>query len=529
MNGVSAMIFSKGPSAGNARRGTAAFLVSLGLLTLLRVEILAGTKRRQPDPFTEAREKIVSLVEELKVPSVSIAVVKDGAIIWEEAFGLSHFEKKVKAAPETVYAIASATKPFTATGLMILVERGLVDLEKPANAYLKKAKLKACEGDSSAATVRRVLHHTSGIPMYWSFDFGPDSRRRAPLETTIERYGRLVNKPGESYNYSNLGYAVLESIIEEVSGRPYPEFMAAEVFAPLGLKHTAVVTSPLQGGEFAAKFSASLAPVPFCDHDTRGAAAIYSTAHDLALFCLLHLGRLQPDQKQILNPASIAAMQRMRDPDVRTSSYALGWETGKRCGFSIVTHGGVMAGCRAHLALIPSEGLAVAVLANGENARTIQVCDWVFASLLPTYARNLTAAPSGGGPAGAPPDFRPPAEIVGAWDGLIKTHEGTIPVRLIVESGGRVELIRADQPAESRKGLSPLKPPVFDHGVLVIHFPQAFSLTDAPSRDHRTVLGLTVRGDRLTGEANLIASDMSYSLPSCIELTRAPSTKRWEP
>ena len=519
------MVLFRGRSRTRILRRVAVCCVSMGLLALLKVGALGKRTPSRPDPFSEAREGIVSLIEELKVPSVSVAVVKNEAIIWEEAFGLANFKKKVKATPETLYPIASATKPFTATGVMILVERGLVDLEKPANAYLGKAKLGAFEGEASGATVGRILHHTSGIPMYWSFDFGPASRRRPPLDTTLERYGLLMSKPGESYNYSNLGYAVLESIIEQVSGKPYAEFMASEVFAPLKLRRTTVATFQPKGADFAAKYSAALAPVPFCDHDTRGAAAIYSTAHDLALFCLLHLGRLQPDQKAILKPESIAAMQRTRDPDVRTSSYALGWETGRRCGYSIVTHGGVMDGCRAHLALIPSEGLAVAVLVNGENARTIQVCDWIFASLLPTYARNLGTTPPGGGPPPAAPAFRPPAELSGNWEGMIRTPEGEVPVRLVVESDGRVELVRLGQPAESRKGLSPLKPPVVNQGVFVVHFPQTFSLSDAPSPRQRTVLGLTIRGNRLSGEANLIASDMSYSLPSYIELKRVPQNK----
>lgn len=503
-----------------AWRYFAVFFLGAWLWTLPRAGVSAGSPAGRPDPFLEARGKIVGLIEETKVPSVSVAVVKDGAIVWEEAFGLANIEKGVQATPRTLYPIASATKPFTATGVMILVERGLVGLEKSANVYLGRTKLRAFEGDVSAATVRRILQHTSGIPMYWSFDYGPASRRRPPLETTLERYGRLVNKPGESYNYSNLGYAVLESVIEEVGGKPYPEFMAAEIFAPLKLERTIVATAPPQGDDFAVKYSASLAPVPFCDHDTRGAGAIYATAHDLARFCLLHLGRLQPDQKPILKPASVVAMQRTQDPDVRWSSYALGWETGRRCGYSIVTHGGVIDGCRAHLAMIPSEGLAVAVLINGENARTIQICDWIFASRLPVYARNLGAASPGGGASPPAPPFNPPAEFIGVWEGLIRTHDGDVPVRLNVERDGRVELFGPNQPAGSNKGLAPLKPPVVNQGVFVVHFPRAFSLSDAPSPGHRTVLGLTSRGNRLSGEVNLIASDMSYSLPSYIELKR---------
>jgi CubicO group peptidase (beta-lactamase class C family) len=496
-------------------------LATTGLLALLTAGVLGGNSQTRPDPFLEVKEKIVRLIEEKKLPSLSLAVVRNGEIIWEEAFGLANLEKKIKATPETLYPIGSATKPFTATALMILVQRGLVDLDKTANAYLGKVKLRAFEGDVSDATVRSLLHHTSGLPMYWNFYYAGTSRKRPPLETTLQRYGHLVSKPGESYNYSNLGYAVLESIIEHVSGKPYPEFLMNDVFKPLNLRHTAIFTAPSQGLNVAEKYASMLTPIPFCDQDTRGAGAIYSTAHDLARFSLLHLQRLQPDQKAILKPESIAAMQRSRDPDVRYSSYALGWETGRRFGYPIVTHGGVMDGCRAHLAMIPPKGLAVAVLINGEKFPSIQVCDWIFAALLPEYAQKWKAFSQGGSAPPPPSTFRPPAELIGNWKGIIKTHEEDIPVRLIVESNGHVELSRLDQSGVPGKGYAPLKTPVVNHGIFVAHFPQVFSMSDAPSTSHRTVLGMKIRENRLSGEANTIASDMSYSLPSYIELKRA--------
>jgi CubicO group peptidase (beta-lactamase class C family) len=502
------------------RRCPAGFAVA-GLLALLAAGITQGNTQDKTGRFSEAREKIIRLIEEKKIPSLSLSVVGNGEIIWEEAFGLANLEKQLKAKPETLYPIASATKPFTATALMILVERGIVDLDKPANAYLGKVKLRSFEDDVSKATVRRILHHTSGLPMYWNFYYAGTSRKRPSLEATLQRYGYLMSKPGESYNYSNLGYSVLESIIEQVSGKTYPEFLASEVFKPLNLGSTAVQTAPPEGSNVAEKYSSTLTPIPFCDHGTRGAGAIYSTAHDLALFCLLHLGRLQPDQEAILKPESIAAMQRTRDPDVRYSSYALGWETGRRFGYPIITHGGVIDGCRAHLAMIPPQGLAAAVLINGENVRSIEVCDWIFAALLPGYDRNLKAASPGGGPAASPPPFLPPAELVGTWEGTIKTHEGEIPVRLVVEGAGGVDFFRLDPSGTPGRAHTPLKPPTVSQGIFVVHFPQAFSSSDAPSAGHRTVLGMKIRENRLSGEANTIASDMSYSLPSYIELKRA--------
>ena len=481
----------------------------------------AGISQTRPDPFLEVREKIVRLIDDKKVPSLSLAVVKNGQIIWEEAFGLANLEKKITATPETLYPIASATKPFTATGLMILVERGLVDLDKPANAYFGQAKLRAFEGDASEATVRRILHHTSGLPMYWNFYYAGGSRHRPPLETTIQRYARLVSKPGEGYNYSNLGYAVLEYIIEQVSEKPYPEFLAAEVFKPLKLSRAEIFSAPPERPGVAEKYNSTLALVPYCDHNTRGASAIYATAHDLALFLLLHLGRLQPAQKAILKPDSITAMQRSRDPDVRYSSYAFGWETGRRFGYPIITHGGVIDGCRAHLAMVPGEGLAAVVLINGETQPSIQVCDWIFAALLPEYARNLGAAHFGGGSSTPPSAFRPPAGLIGTWVGTIRTHEGDVPVRLVVENNGKIELFRLDPAGATGNAFSPLKLPTLNQGIFVVHFPQIFSLSDALSPSHRTVLGMRIRENRLSGAASTIASDMSYSLPSYIEMKRA--------
>lgn len=505
---------------GGPTRGFRKILAATVLPLLTTAVHLGAYPQTASAPFDGVRDRIVRAIEERNVPSVSLAVVRDGEIVWEEAFGLADIENKVKAAPATVYPIASATKPFTATALMVLVERGLVDLDRPANDYLEGAGLRAYEGDAARATLRRILHHTSGLPMYWDFLFEGTLRRRLPLETVLGRYGALVSPPGESYNYSNLGYSVLEAVIERVSGRPYAEFLAAEVFKPLGLDRTAVVTAPPAQGGVAVKYGPSLARVPFCDHETRGAGAIHATAHDLALFLLLHLGRLRPDQRAILKPGSVAAMQSARDPDVRDSSYALGWETGRRYGYPIVTHGGWMDGCRAHLAMIPSEGLGVAVLINGENVPSIQICDGIFGALLPRYAGAMSAAAAARSGPPAPP-FKPPAGIFGTWEGTVKTWEGTIPVRLVVAADGRLELFRLGPDGKPGEGLSPLKPPTLNRGVLVAHFPQLFAASDATAPGHRTVLGLHLRGDRLSGEANTIASDMSYSLPSYISLDRA--------
>src|SRR4030042_530378 len=178
-------------------------LAAAGIFILFIARPSEGFSQDRAGSFSEVREKILGLIGEKTVPSLSLAVVKNGEIIWEEAFGLASLEKQVKAFPETLYPIASATKPFTATALMILVERGLVNLDKPANDYLGRTKLRTYEGEASPATARRILHPTTGIPMYWRFYNAGSSRQRPPFEPTLERSGWPFAQPGERPTHSN--------------------------------------------------------------------------------------------------------------------------------------------------------------------------------------------------------------------------------------------------------------------------------------------------------------------------------------
>ncbi len=104
------------------------------------------------------------MVEKGEIPSIAVAVAKEGEIIWEEAFGFANKDNEIKATPHTIYPIASLSKSLTATGIMVLVERKELDLDDPVGKYLAPAKLTVYEGQAQEATVRRILNMTAGIP-----------------------------------------------------------------------------------------------------------------------------------------------------------------------------------------------------------------------------------------------------------------------------------------------------------------------------------------------------------------------------
>lgn len=144
--------------------------------------------------FAAVRAYINKTIGEKQLPSVSVALAKDGKIIWEEAFGWADREKMIPATPGTMYALASLTKPYTSTGVMELVEQHKIDLDHPINEYLGSAPLTAIVGDPSDATVRRVLCHTSGLPIH-SVNLLGNGAQVPPMADTIRRYGNVGKSP----------------------------------------------------------------------------------------------------------------------------------------------------------------------------------------------------------------------------------------------------------------------------------------------------------------------------------------------
>ena len=127
----------------NLFQARASLPVLAGLLSLGFLLTCMGDQQASGHRFKKARANIEGYVQEANIPSISVAVAQNGEILWEESFGWANVEKQIKATPHTMYHLGSLGKVYTATGIMILKERGLIDLDKPANQYLGEAKIEA--------------------------------------------------------------------------------------------------------------------------------------------------------------------------------------------------------------------------------------------------------------------------------------------------------------------------------------------------------------------------------------------------
>ncbi len=455
------------------------------LLLLLAVPALA-------EDFAPLRDFIRQKLQASSTPSVAVAIARDGKILFEEGFGFSNRERQIPATEQTPYSLASISKPITATGMMILVQRGKVDLDAPINRYIAPARLVAKTGDAAKATVRRVASHTAGLPLHYQFFYEDEPYQVPAREVTIRRYGILVTPPGERYEYSNLGFGILDYLIQRVSGKSYENFMRDEVFRPLNLTHTSIGIPPGTEKIQAIRYGTDQAPIPFYDFDHRGASAVYSSAHDLVRFGMFHLKSHLADQKAILKDATLDRMQEVADAGGKPSEYAVGWAVTEYNGMRVVSHSGGMGGVSTLLTLLPAERIAIVVLCNAQSSLPGEVTRRIREML-------HVANPSRQAAAAKNPEFQPPADWVRAWKGRLVTHAGEQPVEMRVQATGDIHMRLGTSLWTALEGVT------YRDGYLRGVMSGDVKTEDASRRGHDIRLTLKLRDGVLCGPASAIS------------------------
>lgn len=233
----------------------------------------------------QIREFLEPLAQDQQFCGAILASIK-GDILYSEGFGKANFELAVNNTTQTKFRIGSITKTFTAVSILQLVQRGDLNLEDPIGKYHSIQK------DGDKITIHHLLTHTSGIPNYTE---DPQLLEWSTIPSTPEKLIRrfchkeLEFLPGETYNYSNSGYILLGSLLEQVTGQTYEMYLKEHIFDPLGMKGTGI-DSPSQMLELrAAGYHLSedrtLTNAPFFDPSNAfSAGAIYSTVEDLHIW-----------------------------------------------------------------------------------------------------------------------------------------------------------------------------------------------------------------------------------------------------
>ncbi|WP_426285539.1 serine hydrolase domain-containing protein [Luteibacter sp. E-22] len=290
-------------------------------------------------------------------PGASLLVMRDGVPVVRRGYGFADLEHHVAASPETNYRLASVSKQFTATAILLLVQDGRLSLDDRARRWLPTLPAVA-----DAITIRQLLSHQGGLIDYE--DIMP-ADTRVPLRDRdvldlLSRTDHLYFTPGTSYRYSNGGYAMLALIVEQASGEPFQDFLRERIFLPLGMTNTLAYVRegppvPHRAFGYSDEGGRWVRTDQSMTSSVLGDGGIYSSIDDLAHWdAALYDDRLLSDASR---KAAFSPWTPTDDPAVR---YGYGW----RITGETLWHSGETIGFRNVIVRYPSRHLTVILLTN---------------------------------------------------------------------------------------------------------------------------------------------------------------------
>jgi D-alanyl-D-alanine carboxypeptidase len=344
-------------------------LAARGLLSRLvltmAVILLPLATNAQSDLSPELRSKIdkvaTDALESSGVPSASIAVVKDGKIVYLKAYGSARLEPKTPATSAMRYSIGSISKQFTAVAMLLLQEQGKLSLDD------KVAKFVPDLTRANEVTIRQLLSHTSGYQDYWPQDYVmPMMLQPVTAAKILDMWARkpLDFDPGTKWQYSNTNYVIAGVIIEKVSGKPLLQFLKEKVFTPLGMASVANIDEKRLGDTDPSGYMRyALGPLRAAPKEGPGwlfaAGELAMTAEDLAKWNISMI-----DQK-LLRPASYRELEREAQLNNGLGTrYGLGVSLAMEAGHRAVSHGGEVSGFVSESIVFPDDRVSVVALTN---------------------------------------------------------------------------------------------------------------------------------------------------------------------
>ena len=314
----------------------------------------------------ESGEKVDNIFAEINVsgsPGASIAVIKDGEIIYENGYGEASIEYGIPVTPSTIFHVASVSKQFTAFAVLLLEQKGLLSLDDEVRDFIPELP-----DFGHKITLRHLIHHISGLRDQWELlAMGgwrlDDVITKEHILKMVKHQKELNFEPGSRYLYCNTGYTLLAEIVSRISGKSFPEFTKKNIFKPLGMNsthfhddHEMVVKNRAYSyyKDDNGKFRKSV-----LSYANAGATSLFTTVEDLSKW-------LRNFETCVVGGKAV--IEKMFEKGVLNSgreiNYAFGVSHGKYKGLNTISHSGGDAGFRSFLILFPAHNFGISVLSN---------------------------------------------------------------------------------------------------------------------------------------------------------------------
>jgi serine beta-lactamase-like protein LACTB len=314
---------------------------------------------------------VTAFMSKVNAPGVSVAVSHGPTVRWASGYGLADIEQFVPAKADTVYRLASVSKPITAVAVMQLIERGRLSLDDTVGKWLPDAP-----SAWRPITVEQLLTHQSGIRHYTAAEDESENvnvKHYASLRDALAIFSGdpLLHQPGAKMTYSTYGYTVLGVIIEAASGQDYVTFVTKNIFEPAAMRQSRVddvdALIPNRSPGYAKTDAGALRRASFMDSSYKiPGGGWVSTVGDLVRF------GMTVQDGTLLKPATFRQMTVARHVNGQNTGYGLGWIVdgwgpGTPAIPGLVWHGGVQQGVTSNLYMFPDRHVVVAIIANLEG------------------------------------------------------------------------------------------------------------------------------------------------------------------
>ncbi len=325
-------------------------------IAIARLEPSAKTKSGRVD-------QLLSPWDRDDAPGMAIAVVQDGEVIYKRGFGLAQLEYAIPITPSTVFHIESDSKQFTAYAVAMLAQQRKLSLDDDIRMHLPYLP-----DFSETITIRNLIHHTSGLRDQfallglagWPLDGNITNDQVLSL---VKRQRKLNFSPGDEFLYCNTGYTLLAEIVAAVTGQPFSEWTAENIFRPLGMTNTHfhddhLLIVPNRAYAYLNRPDGAFQK-SVLNQSTVGATGVFTTVEDMALWVR------NLDEARLGGPPLLELMHTrgvLNNGD--TLSYAFGLGIGQHKGLRTVGHGGGAWGFKSYVVRYPEERFALVILSN---------------------------------------------------------------------------------------------------------------------------------------------------------------------
>ncbi len=354
-------------------------LIAIAFISLMSITSgLSKAEAEKQDVSAQLDDLIPDLMSLYDIPGVSIALIKDGEVIWSEGYGYQDLEDAKPVTSDTLFRAESITKSVTAWGIMNLVEQGYIELDDPLEKHLKTWQLPETEYAEEAVTIRQLLSHSSGITGGRDYDL--PGTERPPLEEVLAgehslHQAKLVREPGSSFEYSNQGFIILELLVEEVTGKSYDNYIEELILDPLAMSNTTYNHGKEVQARLATSYFLNGEPVPMHVYPFKTPGGLNSTAADLARFYAAGMGTEEQEKgRGVLTAESVEVLY---TPVIEPADFYAYGSDGVGLGYFIdyletgekaVFHGGEGAGSLGMAYAVPESGDGLVVLTNSKGS-----------------------------------------------------------------------------------------------------------------------------------------------------------------